>query len=173
MFNKKKENKKLESDQKYWIEELDVDTNNWFQVYSACLGKMVTIQNACNELVVKGQQWNIDFADGSIAFGEQKYPLQFIGSEANSDNSWLWGWENINGLSKEIIQLAENTKKAGEKWNLESLTTANFELDDTFNGHNLSIVTCGIADKYCYFRAPHDEGAVLVAFSGLPENVFD
>lgn len=30
-----------------WIEHLNIDTGNWFQVFSACLGKMIAIQTAC------------------------------------------------------------------------------------------------------------------------------
>lgn len=109
---------------------------------------------------------------GRNTFGNQKYPLQFIGSEATSSNTWLWGWENINGFSEKIIQVATHAKVVGERWNLEPLTTAEFTLDDTFNGHNLSIVTCGLVDKYCYYRGPHSGGAIFAAFSGVPDSVF-
>ncbi len=158
--------------QELWIERLNIDTGNWLQVFSACLGKMMAIQTACGEQVVKGQNWNVDFSEGVILFGNQKYPLQFIGSESASSNTWLWGWENINGFPEKIIQAAMRTKEIGERWKLEPLTTAEFVLDDTFNGHNLSIVTCGLADKYCYYRGPHAGGAVFVAFSGVSDSVF-
>lgn len=164
--------KKQDNRQKIWIENLDIDTEDWFQVFSACLGKMMAIQTACSEQVVKDQDWNVDFSEGVILFGNQKYPLQFIGSESTSSNSWLWGWENINEFPDEIIQVATQTKVVGERWNLEALTIAEFELDDIFNGHNLSIVTCGLADKYCYYRGPHSGGAIFVAFSDVPDSVF-
>ena len=169
--------RKQDNRKNIWIEHLNIDTGNWFQVFSACLGKMIAIQTACSEQVVKGQDWNVDFSEGVILFGNQKYPLQFIGSEATSSNTWLWGWENINGFSEKIIQVATHAKVVGERWNLEPLTTAEFTLDDTFNGHNLSIVTCGLVDKYCYYRGPHSGGAIFVAFSGvlivcLPPSMF-
>jgi len=164
--------RKQDSKKTIWIEHLNIDTGNWFQVFSACLGKMMAIQTACSEQVVKGQDWNVDFSEGVILFGNQKYPLQFIGSEATTSNTWLWGWENINGFSEKIIQVAMHTKEVGEYWNLEPLTTAKFILDKTFNGHNLSIVTCGLADQYCYYRGPHSGGAIFVAFSGVPDSVF-
>lgn len=168
-FNKvKKQNSKQES----WIEHLNIDAGNWFQVFSACLGKTMAIQTACSEQAVKGQDWNVNFSEGVILFGSQKYPLQFIGSEAASSNTWLWGWENINDFPEKIIQLAMHTKEIGERWKLEPLTTAEFTLDDTFNGHNLSIVTCGLSDKYCYYRGPHAGGAIFVAFSSVPGRVF-
>lgn len=34
------------------------------------------------------------------------------------------------------------------------------------------IVTCGLVDKYCYYRGPHSGGAIFVAFSGVPDSVF-
>ena len=151
---------------------VEVDTSSWFQVFSACLGKMMAIQNACSDIVVKGQNWNVDFSKGVIAFGNDEYPLQFIGSESISSNTWLWGWENINGFPDERIKMARYTRNIGEQWKLEPLTTSEFELDDTFNGHNLSIVACGLADRCCYYRGPHSGGAILVAFSGVPPEVF-
>ncbi len=157
---------------KTFIDPLNLDTQNWSQVFSACLGKMMAIQTACSEIVVKGQDWNVDFSEGTIRFGSQKYPLQFIGSESAASNTWLWGWENINGFSEKMIQIARHTKEIGTLWKLDPLTTAEFTLDDTFNGHNLSIVTCGLAEKYCYYRGPHSGGAIFVAFSGVPDHVF-
>ena len=162
----------LDNEKEIWIERLGIDTGNWFQVFSACLGKMIVIQTACSEQVVKGQDWKVDFSEGVIAFGNQKYPLQLIGSEATSSNTWLWGWKNINGFSEKILQAATFAKAVGERWNLAPLTTAKLPLDDTLNGHNLSIVTCGLADQYCYYRGPHSGGAVFVAFSGVPDRVF-
>ncbi len=155
-----------------WLDCLNIDTEDWSHVFSACLGKMMAIQTACGEQVVKGQNWNVDFSEGTICFGEQKYPIQFIGSEAAASNTWLWGWENINGFSEEMLQLAQYTKEVGEHWGLEPLTTAGFDLDNTFNGHNLSIVACGIGAQYCYYRGPHSGGAIFVAFSGVPNSVF-
>ncbi len=73
---------------------------------------------------------------------------------------------------KKVLQAAMHTKEIGKHWKLEPLTTAEFTLDDTFNGHNLSIVTCGLVDKYCYYRGPHSGGAIFVAFSGVPDSVF-
>ena len=55
-----------------WIEHLNIDTENWFQVFSACLGKMIAIQTACSEQVVKKQDWNVDFSEGIILFGNQQ-----------------------------------------------------------------------------------------------------
>ena len=151
-----------------------IDKSNWFQVYSACLGKEMTIQHACGEHVVKGQSWNASFEEGTIAFGETKYPIQFLGSEADSDDSWQWGFKNINEFDESLLKLVNETKEIGEKWGLEPLTVSDFSLGDTFHGHNLSLVACGISkEKYCYYKMPYDKGAAFIAFSQVPEFVFD
>ena len=121
----------------------------------------------------KNRDWNIDFDRGIISFGNDEYPLQFLGSEATSSNTWLWAWENINGFDDKIISLAKSIKEKGEKLNLEPLINAEIDISDELNGHTLSIVACGLADKnYCYYRGPHSGGAIFVAFNGVDEKVF-
>ena len=145
----------------------------WNEIFSANLGKIMAIQIACAEHVVKNRDWNVDFDKGIIAFGNDEYPLQFLGSEATSSNTWLWAWENINEFDDKIISLAREIKAKGEKLNLEALTTAEIDISDELNGHTLSIVACGLADKnYCYYYGPHSGGAILVAFDGVDEKVF-
>ena len=145
----------------------------WNDIFSANLGKMMAIQIACAELVVKNRDWNVDFDKGIISFGNDEYPLQFLGSEATSSNTWLWAWENINGFDDKIISLAKSIKEKGEKLNLEPLINAEIDISDELNGHTLSIVACGLADKnYCYYRGPHSGGAIFVAFDGVDEKVF-
>ena len=147
--------------------------NTWNEIFSANLGKIMAIQIACAEYVVKNRDWNVDFDRGIISFGNDEYPLQFLGSEATSSNTWLWAWENINGFDENIISLAREIKAKGEKLNLEALTTAEIEITDELNGHILSIVACGLANKkYCYYRGPHSGGAIFVAFDGVDERVF-
>ena len=145
----------------------------WNEIFSANLGKIMAIQIACAEHVVKNRDWNVDFDRGIISFGNDEYPLQFLGSEATSSNTWLWAWENINEFNDKIISLAREIKAKGEKLNLEALTTAEIDISDELNGHTLSIVACGLADKnYCYYRGPHSGGAILVAIDGVDEKVF-
>ena len=147
--------------------------NTWNEIFSANLGKIMAIQIACAEHVVKNRDWNVDFDRGIISFGNDEYPLQFLGSEATSSNTWLWAWENINEFDDKIISLAREIRAKGEKLNLEALTTAEIDISDELNGHTLSIVACGLADKnYCYYYGPHSGGAILVAFDGVDEKVF-
>lgn len=180
LFDKFKKNAVTEVPVQKTVERISIfdtdyplDKSNWFHVFSACLGKVMTIQNACAEQVVKGQNWNVDFGAGTLAFGDDVYPLQFIGSEANSDDTWLWGWKNVNGFNEDLLRLTNEMKEKGESWGLEPLMTEKFVLDERFNGHTLSIVACGLSkDNCCYYRGPHAGGAVFMAFSNVPDSVF-
>ena len=37
--------RKQDNRKNIWIEHLNIDTGNWFQVFSACLGKMIAIKS--------------------------------------------------------------------------------------------------------------------------------
>ena len=142
----------------------EIDKSSWIQVFSACLGKMMVIQNNASECIVKGRGWNVDFSSRSLFFGEDEYKFQYIGSESTVSNTWMWGWENINLSPEESLVLANEMKSKGCDWNLDSLATPQFELTDLINGHTLSIVSCGLSEEnYFYYRGPHNNGAVYLA----------
>lgn len=150
-----------------------IDKSDWLQVFSYCLGKMMVIQNNASEYVVKNQNWNVDFSKGIIVFGNDEYPVQFIGSESNISNTWNWGWNNINKFQDSILLLANETLVNGFEFNLNALKLAQFEVDEIFNGHHLAIVACALSkEDYFYYRGPHDKGAVLMAVGNLPKEVF-
>lgn len=174
LFDKLK--RKEETDTKLeesWVNQLNIDTSDFYQLYSACIAKMHVVQNRIAETVVKDQDWNVDFTQGFIQFGKDTYPVQMIGSESKVSNTWLWGWENINHFPENVLELTNSTKELGVVLNQLAFTTASFELDDLYNGHNLSTVACGLSNKqYGYYRCAHDQGAAFVAFSDIDENVF-
>lgn len=150
----------------------EIDKSSWIQVFSACLGKMMVIQNNASECIVKGRGWNVDFTTRSLFFGEDEYKFQYIGSESTVSNTWMWGWENINQFSEECLILANEMKSKGCDWNLDSLATPQFELTDLINGHTLSIVSCGLSEEnYFYYRGPHNNGAVYLAVEYAEKDV--
>jgi len=150
-----------------------IQKNNWLEVFSACLGKVRANQVMCSELVVKGQNWNADLAGGTISFGNDQYQVQYLGNESESKGTWLWGWENINNIPQNVITLAEEMKCLGDSLGLEELTTAEIEISEILNGHTFATVVCGLSDKnICYYRGPHQNGAVFLAFSVTDSKVF-
>ncbi len=152
---------------------IEFKKDSWLDVFSMSLGKILANQLVCSELVVKDQDWQVDFDAGTISFGQDEYQLQFIGSESSESNTWLWGWENINGFPKEVILLAEQMKVIAEEWRLKPMQSAEFDLTDGLNGYHMAIVTAALSeDSVCFYRGLHVGGAVFIAFSPETREVF-
>ena len=150
-----------------------INRRSWEHVLSACIGPSVIMQEAFAEQVVQNRGWNVDFGAGTLAFGQDSYPVQFIGSESSLSSTWMWGWNNINRFDPRILKLAEEMHALGKKWQLSVFTEAQFDLTETKAGHFLSAAAAVLSQgKYCYYRGPHAKGAAFMAVSGLPETVF-
>ncbi len=177
IFGSKKANSVNENDDfnRVYIFDTDypLDKSDWNQIFSASVAPIITVQNACARFVVKDRNWSVNFNEGLLSFGSDSYPVQLIGTESSIKDTWLWGWENINGFDEKIIGFSNVIKNIGEEWNFEAFTKSEFDITDTFNGHNIAMVATFVTrNKYCYYRGPHSNGAVLLAFSGAPKEVF-
>ena len=121
------------------------------QVFSATLGKIATVQNRFAD-IVGNLDWNADFDSCEIAFGDQIYKIQLIGSESDVSDTWLWGHANVNNFGEEATRFSAEVLRAGTEWGLQAFSEPSFELDETFNGHTLCIAACGAADEnLCYY----------------------
>lgn len=152
-----------------------IDMSDWDQVFSACLGKMFTAQNRLGELVKDEPDWYVDFEKGVLRLGKYQFHTQFLGSESYVSNSWLWGWENVNNFSGDLLGQVHMAQVYGQAWGLEPLIHPQCELNETFNGHNFSILVCGaLAEDRCYYRCPtaNGQGAAFVALTGTPKELF-
>ena len=152
-----------------------VDMSDWDQVFSACLGKMYTAQDRLVELVKDEPDWYVDFEKGTLTLGKYEFRVQFLGSESYVSNSWLWGWENVNNFPNDLLGQVHIARVYGQTWGLEPMMHAQCELNDTFNGHNFSMVVCGaLAEGRCYYRCPTagGQGAAFVALTDVPGELF-
>jgi len=147
-----------------FLDELGVDKSNWSELFSACVGKATLLQKRAFKLLVEGSNWQVDFDSGKIYFDGREFDMQFIGSESFSSNTWLWGYENINGFDERLLELANKAREFGEKFGLSAFSTPQFELDENFNGHTISIVLCTTFDEQNYYRIEYEGGAAYVAF---------
>ena len=152
---------------------VDIDKSSYYQLFSAALGRIAVNQSKCSEKIVRGRNWNIDFARGVISFGDDIYAAQLIGTESKVSNSWLWGWANPSGLNESVLSYANELHNFGEANKLEVFETKNFELKGLFNGHNIGIIASALHDEnVCYYRCPYDGGAAFVVFSNIDNEVF-
>lgn len=150
-----------------------IDRSNFRDVFSACLGRMIHVQRAFDEVVVRGRSMDADFSFGRLRIGEEEYPIQFIGTEAAESRTWRWGWDNVNGFDDSVLKLVGETRAKGEAWGLAPFTENGFEVSDAVNGQSLAVATCGIsADNYALLRYVYDEGTAFAAVSNLPAGVF-
>ena len=147
-----------------FLDKLGVDKSNWSELFSACVGKATLLQKRAFKLLVEGSNWQVDFDSGKIYFDEREFDMQFIGSESFSSNTWLWGYENINGFDERLLELANKALEFGEKFGLSAFSTPQFELDENFNGHTISMVLCTAFDEQNYYRIEYEGGAAYVAF---------
>ncbi|OSQ24381.1 phenylalanyl-tRNA synthetase subunit alpha [Campylobacter concisus] len=147
-----------------FLDELGIDKGNWHELLSACIGRSLLLQKRLLRLLVQDSKWQVDFDSGKIYFDEREFDMQFIGSESFSSNTWLWGYENINGFDERLLGLANKAREFGEKFGLSAFSTPQFELDENFNGHTISMVVCAAFDEQNYYRIEYDGGAAYVAF---------
>ena len=147
-----------------FLDKLGIDKSNWSELFSACVGKATLLQKRAFKLLVEGSNWQVDFDSGKIYFDEREFDIQFIGSESFSSNTWLWGYENINGFDERLLELANKAREFGEKFGLSAFSTPQFELDENFNGHTISMILCTAFDEQNYYRIEYEGGAAYVAF---------
>lgn len=147
-----------------FLDKLGVDKSNWSKLFSACVGKATLLQKRAFKLLVEGSNWQVDFDSGKIYFDGREFDMQFIGSESFSSNTWLWGYENINGFDERLLGLANKAREFGEKFGLSAFSTPQFDLDENFNGHTISMVACTTFDEQNYYRIEYEGGAAYVAF---------
>ena len=149
-----------------FLDRLGVDKSSFTDLFSACLGCGASAQEAGSKLIVKSRRWYVDLKRGEISFGDDApRAIWYIGSEASSSRTWLWGYENINRLDERLLTLARDVRDFGLRHGLEELSMPKLALSAGINGHALSAIACGLSQEpVCYYRCPHAGGAVFVAF---------
>jgi len=100
------------------------------------------------KLIVKGRRWSVDLKRGEISFGDDApRAIWYIGSEASSSRTWLWGYENINRLGERLLTLARDVRDFGLRHRLAELSTPKLALSAKINGHALSAIACGLSQE--------------------------
>ena len=149
------------------------DRSSWLDVFSACAGKSFIAQERFAQLIVQDRDWFVDFSAQTLSFGDDAFPVQFIGSESSVSNTWMWGWNNVNNFDSQLISLANEVRTLGERWQLQPLTVKSFELSEDFNAHTLAITATGICKgDFCYYIGPHESGAAVMAVPVSDQRVF-
>lgn len=142
------------------------------EILSKYMGPARQRQLLFGELVVRNRDWNVDFGEGVILFGDEKYPAQLLGTESYSSNTWLWGYMNESGVPADVLKDSEYAHNLC-KGAASELALAEPTLSDLVNGHNIASITAiAKEERVCYYRCPYDGGAAFVLVGNIPENVF-
>ncbi len=78
-------------------------------------------------------QWGVDL-DAQLLWleGEQgraEFVPFFLGTAAEGSDTWMWGWNNINGFSASVVGIANDVLAFGEHFAEQALTVAQQPLD--------------------------------------------
>ena len=148
-----------------------INKSDYVEVFSAILGKMMAAQRRVEEYIEKDQGWEYDFAEGTLSFGENVYPVQFIGKEKD-----VWKWareENHKAFNKCVFGLVNEAYALGEEWKFELLTSPQLEIEDDCNGDHISALCCGISkDNYVYYCVQPEEEYIFLGIGNAPEEVY-
>ncbi|MCL1912312.1 MAG: hypothetical protein FWG10_00160 [Eubacteriaceae bacterium] len=150
-------------------------TKQYIDVLSAFIGRARLRQQAFYDLTIKGRDWEVDFNNGVLSFGDSQHDIQFIGTESYVTNTWLWGVDNVNNFKEEIVKDAYLFFSSSMMGNLEELKSNELVLDEYINGHNLaSIISAAHYEKVCYFKCPmpSSETSAFVLVRMVPDEVF-
>lgn len=109
------------------------------------------------------RNWQFDMQAGTISFGEDlTFPVQFIGSLAFGDMSYLWGWGNAQSNIPDSLLKAGNALKAyGESMGIEELSTRSYKVNEGFH-HQVGMIACGYTGARAYYCGNYG-GGILVA----------
>lgn len=128
-------------------------------------------QLSFGEQVVRNRNWNVDLGQGTICFGEDEYPIQLLGTESLSSNTWLWGFLNPSAFPDSVLKDSQYTYAFCKP--VPELAPSQMQLTELVNGHTISsIATAARNDQTCYYRCPYNGGAAYVLVRNIPKSVF-
>lgn len=144
---------------------MNIDADYLFDVH----GINVYDKQLCLAELIGDCKWSIDNTNGKIKFDDLSFSIQLIGSESNYDNTWLWIWANdISSFPENLLQSANFLKEYGEKHDIGFFTIDKYKLTD-FDGHFVAMLSAGVCNSDCYYRAPYDGGAAYYLINGADE----
>lgn len=118
------------------------------------------------------RSWSVTISEGIVTFGNDlRFPIQLLGSEADSDATWLWAWANkASNLPDKVLVACKELRELGQREGVPELTERTFSLDQA-SGHAIALVASGVFGNCCYYRGPYDGGALFFLVNNPPAEV--
>lgn len=126
--------------------------------------------------VYGGFDWRVDLTEPAVFWFETEprtiFQPRFIGSTSGISNTWLWGWENINGFPDDVVATAISVRDIGAHLEATELTTAKLDLgaaeraaaglssrDNADYDYVLAALALAPIQAPVYYRGPTGEGS--------------
>src|SRR5438270_6611798 len=89
-------------------------------------------------LVVGDDNWSLDSEAATLTFGESvTFPVQFLGTESEISNSWLWADANRTAsLPNHALELCRKAREKGRGLGLEEFRSDHFAFVDEVSKPN-------------------------------------
>ncbi|MGO2863124.1 MAG: DUF6882 domain-containing protein [Brevibacterium sp.] len=124
--------------------------------------------------LIADASWEVDFtADPHLSFtAEDGTTLRtrphLLGSESSGQNTWLWGWENINEFPEAVVGLSHDVRKFGAAEDVEELITPELDLDDEL-ALRLTLAAKEATGKWAHYPAAAGAGTTVWLLVDAPE----
>ncbi len=105
-----------------------------------------------------------------VRFGAKlTFPAQLLGTESNVSRTGLWADANKNiRCPSTALCGCRRVRCIGREWSIEEFVSDSILLAeevDRATGHGLAMVATCLAEASCYYRGPHEKGAVYFMIS--------
>lgn len=114
--------------------------------------------------IVGNYHWSFSMDSGQVTFGSDlSFNVQILGTEADDSQTWLWAWANeASGIPAALLKSSNQLRAYGQQHNIHVLTQVEIPLDDTHNGHYVSLLASGLLKANGYYRGPYPGGALFM-----------
>ena len=112
--------------------------------------------------------WELRLDLGRIAYlgphnHRQEYQVEVLGTESETEHTWLWAWANPEMFSDTaFLRSAHALKKYGETHGLGELTVPVLPITYYVTGARIAAMTSGICRAAAYVRCAYPQGAAYM-----------
>ncbi len=108
-----------------------------------------------------------DLDAGKVRFGNGlEFPCQVLGTVSDNTLTWLWAWSGEQAeIPEDLMQSALGLKTWGEREGIPEFSEPEISLDRA-DGHVISMIASEVCAASCYYRDPHEGGALFLLLFG-------
>lgn len=108
----------------------------------------------------------LDLDDGRIQFGEDRWPIQIVGTTDTEAKAWIWAWAPGQPFSEELTITARALRDLGKQEYLPEFSEPIWHLED-IQPFVLGAIARGWGLAEVLYRVPIDHRAIYVLISDL------